>query len=55
MNTVCATLSCVKLTVAVGIILSNLLKALNSHLQVTELIALSFVKELNNGSIMPNI
>lgn len=33
----------------------NLMKALNSHLQVTELIALSFVNQLNNGSIMPNM
>ena len=55
MSTVCATLSGMKLTAAVGITLSNLLKILNSHLQVTELIALSFVKWLNNYSITPNI
>lgn len=43
-----------EMTVAVGVILSDLLKALNSHLQVTELIALAFVKQLSYGMVMMN-
>lgn len=54
MNTWCRVFLCIKVTVAVGMILSHLLKALNSHLQVTELIALTFVKHLSYGTIMMN-
>lgn len=53
-NTWCGIFLCMEMTVAVGVILSDLLKALNSHLQVTELIALAFVKQLSYGMVMMN-
>lgn len=55
MNTFCTTLLSMERTIDGEIIVSTPLKALNSHLQVTELIAFSCVKQLSFGKIMLNI
>lgn len=55
MNTFCTTLLSMERSTDGEIVVSNPLKALNSHLQITELIALSCVKQLSYGKIMLNI